>query len=170
MKKIIACFMTLLSLSLSQASASSFRLDYNKMVILDAEDLAETGIKAAYGKLKPLLKLHVKKPEQITEKFNRDLPSYSVICAGTIYDIYSPALLSVHGESWARATFVFFTIINNQLKGAPVKFYAINGGNDLGGMFLTEQQVFAAKKSLKNKADWPYIPTLEHPWYGQYHQ
>ena len=47
--------------------------------------------------------------------------------------------------------------------------YAINGGNDLGGMFLTQAQAAAAQKTLRNKSDWPYFPKDELDWYGQYH-
>lgn len=34
-------------------------------------------------------------------------------------------------------------------------FSPINGGNDLGGMFLTEVQARAAREGLSNKGDWP---------------
>jgi hypothetical protein len=73
------------------------------------------------------------------------------------------------GESWGRATAAFFTIINVQLNSSLVKFYAINSGNDFGGMFLTQKEALAAKKHLIRKTDWPYLPTMTYPWYGQYH-
>ena len=47
--------------------------------------------------------------------------------------------------------------------------YFIYGGNDLGGMFLTLDEAKEAKKSLPRRADWPYLPVLEAPWYGQFH-
>jgi hypothetical protein len=50
------------------------------------------------------------------------------------------------------------------------RLYAINGGSDLGGMFLTQSECEAARKSLSREEDWPYLPTLEPPWYGQYHR
>jgi hypothetical protein len=50
------------------------------------------------------------------------------------------------------------------------RFCAINGGNDLGGMFLTPDQAKEAQKALPNKKDWPYLPTDEDPLYGQYHE
>lgn len=169
MKNLIAAITTLVGLSISGVAANSYPLDYDQMVILDAEDMAETGIKEAYEKVKPLLKTYIAKPDELTEKFDSDLPSYSVSCSGITYEIYSPSLPETGNQSWGRATHALFTIVNNQLKGATVKFYAINGGNELGGMFLTEAQVTAARKGLERKPDWPYIPTLEHPWYGQYH-
>ncbi len=169
MKKLIAAVTALLSLCATVATAGSTVLDYDRMVGLDAEDLAEAGIKNAYEKLKPILETHAVKPVELVEKIDDNRPSYSVSASGVTYEIYSPSLLSSGGESWGRATFALFSIVNSQLKRSPVKFYAINGGNGLGGMFLTEQQVSAARKSLKEKTDWPYLPTLEHPWYGQYH-
>jgi hypothetical protein len=64
---------------------------------------------------------------------------------------------------------MFFKIINDQLAKSEYRLYAINGGNDLGGMFLTQPECEAARKSLPRKDDWPYLLTLEHPWYGQLH-
>ena len=56
-----------------------------------------------------------------------------------------------------------------QLTDSQYRFYAINGGNDLGGMFLTAAEVGEFKNSLGKKSDWPYLPTQKHPWYGQEH-
>lgn len=169
MKKNITYLLALFALSLSPASFSLPAIDYSKMVILDAEDLAETGIQDAYEKLKPQLRRYVKKPAEIIESFNGNIPSYSVTSDGRTYDMYAPHLADGRGESWGRATAALFTIVNRQLNTTSVKFYAINSGNDLGGMFLTKRQVAEAKKSLKRKTDWPYIPTLQYPWYGQQH-
>jgi hypothetical protein len=36
-------------------------------------------------------------------------------------------------------------------------------------MFLTQPECEAARRSLPRKDDWPYLPTLEHPSYGQLH-
>ena len=49
-----------------------------------------------------------------------------------------------------------------------MRFYAVNGGNDLGGLYLTEEEVDAARQALSSKSDWPYIPTLQGPHYGQF--
>lgn len=59
-----------------------------------------------------------------------------------------------------------FLCINQQLTNTDVLFYAINADNDLGGMFLTALEVEQAQKLISSKKDWPYIPTLEAPWYG----
>ncbi len=73
------------------------------------------------------------------------------------------------GNSWGLATFAFFRIVNDQLERSEYRFYAINGGNDLGGMFLTPAQAQAARQALPNKRDWPYVPTQEPPWFGMCH-
>jgi hypothetical protein len=171
MIRIVSIFAAVLGLgaSASANSENKFALDYDRMVILDAEELAEAGIKEAYEKLIPDLKKYIDNPAKVIENIDDNLPSYSVSCLGQTYQIYSPITSDAEGKSWGRATYAIFEIINSQLIGVNIKFYAINGGNDLGGMFLTEQQVATAKKSLKNKTDWPYLPTLEHSWYGQFH-
>jgi hypothetical protein len=83
--------------------------------------------------------------------------------------IYAPELHDGGLDSWGRATAAFFTIVNDQLANSEYRFFAINGGNDLGGIFLTPSQAAAAQQALPNKTDWPYLPKLEPDWYGQYH-
>jgi len=73
------------------------------------------------------------------------------------------------GESWGVATVAFFEFVNRQLAQAPVKFYALNAGNDLMGIFLTESQVAVAKKNIKRPSDCSYLPKMQAPWFGQYH-
>lgn len=146
-----------------------FKLDYNTMHFLDAEDLAEAGIKEAYQSMMPILGQYVSEPAEVQEVVDNDAPSYVVRCAGQEYVIYSPALPEVEGQSWGRAAHAFFQIVNDQLAKSEYRLYAINGSNDLGGIFLTRPECEAARKLLPRKEDWPYLPTLEHPWYGQYH-
>ena len=94
---------------------------------------------------------------------------YAVKSGAKEFVIYAPDLQDQGGESWARATVAFFAIINDQLADSEYRFYAINGGNDLGGMFLTPAQALDAQQALPHKTDWPYIPKDEPEWYGQYH-
>ncbi len=145
------------------------KLDYSKMHLLDSEDLAEGGILQAYDAVRETLSQYVAQPADIQEVVDDDEPSYTVKCRGQEYPIYSPELPNDEGESWGRATHAFFKIVNDQLEKSEYRLYAINGGNDLGGMFLTEAECQAARKSLPRKEDWPYLPTLQHPWYGQFH-
>ena len=143
-------------------------LDYDKLIFLDAENLAEAGIREAYDSLLPELRKYVPLPAQIEEVINNDKGSYAVKSGAKEFVIYAPDLDYQGGESWGRATVAFFTIVNDQLVHSGYQFYAINGGNDLGGMFLTPEEVAAAQNALP-KIDWPYLPKDEADWYGQYH-
>ena len=169
MKKFIASILTFFGLSTTgvQVSAANYQLNYDNLILLDAEDLSEQGIKEAYDNLKPFIKKYIEKPGELVEKHDNNIPSYSVVCNEKKYDIYGPELPEGEGQCWGRATYTLFSIVNEQLKNQAVKFYAINGGNDLGGMFLTEEEYHKAINSLDKRRDWPYIPTQEHPWYGQ---
>lgn len=147
----------------------TYQLNYDEMVLLDAEDLAEMGIEKAYKALLPKLRQFVQEPTEVEDVTEINAPTYSVRSLGKEYKIYSPDLEDGDDQSWGRATYAFFSIINEQMSHANYRFYAINSGNDLGGMFLTPTECEAAIKSLENKTDWPYIPTNAHPWYGQPH-
>ena len=65
------------------------RLNYNELIHLDAEDLAETGIRKAYEELLPRLRKYVANPERVTEIDNPDAPRYSVRCGEKEYLIYA---------------------------------------------------------------------------------
>jgi len=147
----------------------AFTLYYDDAIMLDAEELAEGGIARGYESVLPALRKFVKAPAKIEENRDDDAPSYSVICGDAEFEIYSPDLDEEAGNSWGRATVALFAIVNGQLKNSSHRFYAINGGNDLFGMFLTPAQAKEAQKSLPNKSDWPYLPKDEEPYYGQYH-
>ena len=148
----------------------AFTLNYDDAIPLDAEGLAEGGIAEAYERLLPELRKFINNPAaRIDEYLDNDAPNYSVRCGESRFEIYAPDLDKEHGNSWGRATVALFAIVNEQLQGATHRLYAINGGNDLFGMFLTPTDASAAQKSLPNKTDWPYLPKNEVPWYGQYH-
>ncbi len=112
---------------------------------------------------------YVSEPAAVQEVVDNDAPRYIVKCGGPGYVIYSPALPDGEGQSWGRAAHAFFRIINDQMAKSEYRLYAIGGGNDLGGMSLTQPECEVAHKSLPRKEDWPYLPTFEPPWYGQYH-
>lgn len=147
----------------------AFILDYDQLIILDAEALAETGIGQAYERLLPKLRNFTPHPALIEEVIDNDTPAYSVRCGDKEYAIFGPDLDGEEGSSWERATVAFFSIVNEQLIGTEYRFYAINSGNDLGGMFLTIAQAQESRATLPRKQDWPYLPLNEPPWYGQHH-
>ncbi len=147
----------------------SFILDYDDGISLDAESLAEGGIAEAYEGLLPALREFVSNVLEVHECRDDECPSYAVRCGNLEWQVYSPNLDEELGSSWGRATAALFDIVNKQLEISTHRFYAINGGNDLFGMFLRPEDAIAAQKSLPNKSDWPYIPRNEYPWYGMYH-
>ncbi|MBL5862078.1 hypothetical protein JBO49_15790 [Serratia fonticola] len=151
----------------SQMSTGS--LDYEKIIHLDAEDLAEQGMADAYQQLLPELCKFIEHPAELSEILDTDVPEYKVQCGGQEYLIYSAEEPGTEEVSWARATYFFFLIVNKQLTGTDVQFYAINRGNDLGGLFLSLEQAMSAQGVLPRKADWPYCPELSAPWFGQFH-
>lgn len=127
----------LIALTAVAGVAVAADLNYDELIPLDAEALAETGLKPAYEELLPRLKKYVASPAAVSERIDSDAPSYAVSCLGTEYPIYAKG---DQDESWGRATFALFDIVNRQLAKTPYRFFAINGGNDLGGMFLTPAQ------------------------------
>lgn len=142
-------------------------LENANLIMLDAEELAENGIAEAYNRILPDLKNYLVNPISIEEIFDPDLPRYAVRFNEQEHVIYSPDDLSY--ESWGIATYVFFKIINDQLADLEIRFYAINGGSDLFGVFLTPDQAELARAELDRPIDWPYLPEFDSPWYGQYH-
>jgi hypothetical protein len=146
-------------------------LNYDDMIILDAEDLGEGSIGSSYNEdILPVLRQHVASPAELVEELDAEAGSYKVTYQGQIYVIYCPGMDLSEGQNWGNASFALFDIVNRQIQSSSIKFYAINGGNDLGGMFLTEEAYNQAVKSLRRKEDWPYLPKQEHPWYGQPHE
>ena len=139
----------------------------DEMILLDAEELAEGAIKQTYDELLPELQKHIFLPAKLEESLDRNIPRYSVKCNDIEYVIYGPEIKS--RDAWERATFAFFDIINRQIGISNCRFYALYSANDLGGIFLTPQQAEAVKQSIASKMDWPYIPDLNPPWYGSFH-
>ena len=149
--------------------AMSQELDYSSAIHLDAEALAEQGIAESYANVQPLLKTYGVVPLVVGEQIQAEKGIYAVTAGGHVQQIFPSPLGGGEYESWGVATVAFFDIVNRQLIKSPVRFYALNSGNDLMGIFLTERQVEAAKRSLKRRSDWPYLPTMQTPWFGQYH-
>jgi hypothetical protein len=144
-------------------------LNYDELIIPDAEDLAEQGIGRAYEKLGKDLRAHGVEPAPIEELIDTSTPDYRLRFRGVEFVIHSPRVAGSEENSWGLATYAFFSIVNQQLPENGPRFYAINGGNDLSGMFLSPDVVARARAALKERKDWPYLPTKEAPWFGQEH-
>jgi hypothetical protein len=150
-------------------AATAQELDYSRAIHLDAESLAEQGMAEGYSRLLPELKAYVAAPLVLSEKVDAERGVYTVLVGSSVQHIFPSPLGGDEYESWGVATAALFEIVNRQLVTAPVKFYAINSGNDLMGIFLTRHQAKAARKTLKRRSDWPYLPAMQAPWFGQYH-
>ena len=144
-----------------------YSVDYSQWIALDAESLAEAGIKDTYEELAPLVAAYGVRPSPVNEIFGDSNITYSVEHRGTIYIIYEEEM--VIGESWGNATYALFAIVNSELEDTDYRFYAFYSGNDLGGMFMTPAEAEAAQATIEKRIEWPYLPTLEHPWFGQHH-
>ncbi|WP_146093384.1 hypothetical protein [Xanthomonas pisi] len=159
----------ILLISFVPLAGRAIELDYDEAVHLDAEELAEHGIAEAYNKLLPELKHHLRAPIGVREHRNSAPPSYEVVAGQSHYKIYPSPFGGDEYESWGNATYALFAIVNAQLQHNSVRFYAINNGNDLFGIFLTPDEAKSARSSLPRRQDWPYLPTDAPPWFGQEH-
>ena len=78
----------------------AFTLNYDNMLFLDAEDLAEAGIKKAYDSLARDLGRYISPPAEVREVVDNDAPSYVVRCGDQEYLIYSPEVPRDEGQRW----------------------------------------------------------------------
>lgn len=141
-------------------------IDYEAAIMLDAEELGEGGVGEAYTRLQPhLLELGVMPPAPLVEEWTED-DSYIVTCAGERYVVIPNP---VTDNNWAAGTFALFDIVNRQLTQTAHRFYAINGGNDLFGIFLLPDSAVRAREALARPTDWPYLPVLDNDWGGMHH-
>ena len=145
----------------------SFR--YEDLIHLDAESLAEQDILKAYRNLRPhLVRLGVE-PAEMKEETDEYASYYSVSFGKRKFEVYSPELEADGWNSWGRAPFALFKIINLQLRGKPQRLYAVGGANDLAGIFLMQSEAKKIRRAWSRPQDWPYLPKVEMPWYGQFH-
>jgi hypothetical protein len=112
----------------------------------------------------PKLLTYAKALSEVTEDIDSDAATYAVCSAQKRFEIWGDGASNEDG--WERATVAFFEIVNANLVGASHKFYALYGGNDLSGMFLTPEEFTAARRLIKRRSDWPWIPVNEPPHYG----
>ena len=144
-------------------------LDYESAIHLDAESLAEIGMKVGYEDL-------IRKAGDIgvdwapmremwdgqTQGYDGG-PNYRVEVNGTTYAVYREG---APYETWAIATKAFFDAVNDQLQDKPFKFYALMAGNDLHAIRLTPDEFDTATAYHAGTPDAPYVPTDQPPDYG----
>lgn len=141
-------------------------LDYEQMLFLDAENLAEEGMAEAYSQVIDKLSTYGITLKPIVELCDHDAGTYSVSSQGREYCIYKD-MNDI--DSWNNATVAFFAIVNEQLADEAIKLYALNSANDLGGIVLTQVEFQSACQTLESKRDWPYLPKHGDDWLGQPH-
>ena len=111
MKRIVTLILSVLGLS-SQVDSDesiSFALDYDKMVFLDAENLAEQGILEAYTELRSELSIYVETPSPVEEILDIDTPSYQISFQGENYGVYGSGLDENEGQSWGQGYIHIFS-------------------------------------------------------------
>ena len=94
-----ASILATLALVVAATNAVAAELNYDDAIPLDAEALAETGLKSAYEELLPLLKKYVASPAGVTERIDNDAPSYAVSCRGIDYPITTRARTTTAGAT-----------------------------------------------------------------------
>jgi len=153
--------------------APAEEIDFDQAIHLDAENLAEGGIGEAYANLKSSMRSHGVEPVGIEEIREPLSLHYLIRALGrefVIYDKLSDVTEESNSDIWLRSAVVLFEIVNSQLDKSKVRFYALNSGNDLMGVFLTPADAQEARNSLPKRTDWPYLPDgNDAEWGGQYH-
>ncbi len=144
-------------------------IDYETVIHLDAEFLAETGMAQAYeGLQKQSGDLGVRWAPMREmwdgqEKGYDGGENYRVEVNGKVYPVFGSR---PNDDYWAMATATFFDVVNSQLSERPFKFYALYAGNDLHAVRLTPEQFERAKLYHKQPWNRPYIPNYTPPNYG----
>jgi hypothetical protein len=140
----------------------------------DAEELAEGGIGEFLREIERFLAHQGVELEQLEDWADEN--GYVLSLNGNNHTIYDTEDLRRDEQRvvsiWGLATARAFALINALLTdaGSAERLYAVNGGNDLFGFFLSPQLRAAICDHPDTKPlDRPYIPNEEHPTYGQEH-
>jgi hypothetical protein len=140
----------------------------HREIHLDAEELAELGMAGVYQTVQPGMRARGVTPEPLSEEVDEETVRYAVSFRGRTYPILSGGDDLDSFDARARATVVFFQIINAQMEGTLYRFYALRADNDLAGTFLTEEE-YRSAAARGPREERPYIPVLVPPWFGQQH-
>jgi hypothetical protein len=146
-----------------------------RMFVADAEELAEGGVSEFVNELRPFLSAQGVKVPSLQDQFGDE---YFVLVDGARVKIWeksegrSEREQKKPGLVWGLSTVRTFELLNSWLKasGSKQRAFAVNGGNDLFVMFLTEDLDAAiANDPAASATDTPYTPVESYPWFGQRH-
>jgi len=137
----------------------------------DAEELAEGGILGFLEAVSPFLVAEGVAVPDIQDDLGED--HYKLRWAGREYVVYDASELAREeeepGRLWAIATVRTFALVNDLLGStrSHERLYAVNGGNDLFGLFLAPVQLAEIVAYAGNDARGaPYEVQDAPPWYG----
>lgn len=139
-------------------------IPYDEVLNLDAETLAEVGIVQVYDEIEPVIASHGGTPDSFREIVDEQSGSYAIEHRGVVYPVSGGDIGVAQG--WGNAAAVFFEIVNRQMEGSEYRFYALDHGNGLQGVFLTDQQFAAARAFHRKGVNVPFVPTREPPMFG----
>lgn len=142
-------------------------IPYSEALELDAERLAELGIVEVYDEIEPVIASHGGKPDSLREIIDKDSGHYAIEHRGIVYLVSGGAIDQYQG--WGNAAAVFFEIVNRQMAGSRYRLYALGHGNDMVGVFLTNEQFARAVALYANTKNAPFVPTRDAPWFGLPH-
>ena len=125
---------------------------------IDAEELIEGSFSSMYDEVrKKLIKHGIELEEDCIEE---DVDTSEGVTTVSYNDQEYILCNNDIEDSWERGAYVFFMIINSQIYDKNLKFYAVNGGNDLSGILLKKSEGARLMKLFANDEDLPYIPEL----------
>lgn len=101
------------------------------------------------------------KPDTLREITDEAIGTYAIEHRGSVYPVSGGRISAEQG--WANAAAVLFEVVNRQMEGSEYRFYALDHGNGLQGVFLTERQFTAARAFHRKGTDIPFVPTREPP-------
>lgn len=147
-----------------------------RYLLTDAESLAEGGVDEFLEQARPFLESRGATVPEAQDVVDDSYGAYSVVVGTTEHTIYTAAesrqAVEQLGLLWGLATARAFGLINGLLAeaGAQDRLYALSGGNDLAGVFLTDAMAAVIRSQPDLPFDSiPYTPDTEHPWFGQPH-
>ena len=121
-----------------------------RVVHLDAENLAEGGMIAALFDIGTKLTVRSVLIERLEEQFDEE--RHSLIVNDSTF------VVRADEDRWLAATVAFFEALNFLLREnrSGERAYALYGGNDLHGVFLTPMMLDVIKTHTNNEKEQPY--------------